>query len=99
MGLRLRQRRKGRFDVRQTPSLRLVFRCGLDPLEGGIGDLLVVLVSHDHVVVATDAEFRRVEHFGPPAGGLDPGDRCLAIIIPGPPGEMVPVATSRVPRR
>ena len=45
----------------------------------------IVLVLHDHVTVAVNAEVRRVQHFGVALGSVDARDEGLAILEGSPP--------------
>jgi len=51
----------------------------VDPVEDQIGDLKIVLVLHDHVAVAVNAELGRVQHFGVALGSVHACDEVLAI--------------------
>src|SRR5215469_9663636 len=53
-------------------------RGGAEPGDDQIGDLQVVLVHHQHVAVALDAERRQVKEFGSAAGRIDGVDRLIA---------------------
>src|SRR5450755_3564915 len=60
--------------------LRGQFGRRAEPADDQVGDLDIVLVHHQHVAVALDAETGQVQELGGPAGGIDGTDRLVADI-------------------
>ena len=56
-----------------------------DPLENEVGDLQVILVLHDHVAVATRADFGGADHLRLAARRLEAADQCLTPLVPSLP--------------
>ena len=52
----------------------------VDPADEQLGELVAVLVLHEHVAVAPDPELRQVHHFGVPAGLLELGNERAAAL-------------------